>query len=47
VRDQQELRLLAQVGQRLAEAPDIGLVERGINLIEYAEGRGVDLENRE
>src|SRR5262249_30989513 len=36
----------AQVGQRLAETPDIRLVERGVNLVQHAEGRGINLEDR-
>src|SRR6266511_1654857 len=47
VGDKQELGLLGQVGERRPEAPDIGLIQRGVYLGEYAEGRGVDLEDRE
>ena len=47
VGDDDELRPFGELSQRLREAADVGLVERGIDLVEHAEGRRADLEHRE
>src|ERR1700737_1682788 len=47
VGDEEELRPVGELAQRLREAADVALVERGIDLIEDAEGRGLDTQDRE
>ena len=47
VGDEDELRLVAQFGQQVAEASDVGLVQRGVDLVEHAEGGRGHLEQRE
>ncbi len=45
VGDDDELGGLAHVGDELGEAADVGLVERGVDFVEHAEGRGLELED--
>jgi hypothetical protein len=47
VTDENELHLLRHRAYQLAEAPDIGIVERGVDLVEHTEGRRVELEDGE
>src|SRR5439155_3792478 len=47
VRDDDELRTVRQLAQRLREPSDIPLVERGIDLVEDTERRGLHAEDRE
>ena len=39
--------LLGDVANEIAEALDIGIVERRVDLVEHADGRGVGQEHRE
>src|SRR5687767_11153955 len=39
VRDQDELRLVLHAAEHLDEAPDVGVVERRVDLVEQAERR--------
>ena len=45
VGDDDELGLVAHPAQVLREADDIGIIQRGLDLVEDAEGRGVDGED--
>lgn len=36
-----ELRLLAELADGMVELADVGIVQRGIHLIQHAEGRGL------
>jgi hypothetical protein len=47
VRDDEELPLRAHPGDHLAEAVDIGVVERGVDLVEDRERARVYLVQRE
>src|SRR3546814_5181230 len=47
VGDEQELYLLAHLRDHGGEAADVGLVERRVDLVEQAERRRVELEDRE
>ena len=47
VGDDDELDVLGERAQRRAEAPDVRLVERRVDLVEHAERHGPDLEHRE
>src|SRR5712692_6205393 len=47
VGDEDELRLARHLAHEVAEALGVGIVERGIHLVEEAEGRRVELEERE
>ena len=47
VGDHDELRLVGEAAERIGEPPDVGLVERGIDLVEDAERHRPDLEHRE
>src|SRR5207237_8660864 len=47
VRDDDELRAVGELAQRLREPADVALVERGIDLIEHAERRGLYAQDRE
>src|SRR5271169_4151171 len=47
VRDEDELRLLGQLHEERREAVDVRLVERGVDLVEDAERRGLVLEDRD
>src|SRR3546814_10201189 len=47
VGDKQELYLLAHLRDHGGEAADVGLVERRVDLVEQAERRRVELEDRE
>src|SRR2546428_254949 len=46
VRDDDELRAVGELAQRLREAPDIALVERGVDLVEDAERRRLHPQDR-
>jgi len=45
VGDNDELRVLLQLGEYAGEAARIGLVEGGVDLVEHDEGAGVDAHN--
>jgi len=47
VSDDGELRGLRQLGQQLAEAAYVGLVEHGIHFVQHTEGSGGDFKQRE
>ena len=47
VGDDDELGLVAHPAQVLRKADDIGVIQRGLDLVEDAEGRGVDGEDGE
>ena len=47
VRDEEELRLARHLAHEVAEALGVGIVERRVDLVEQAEGRGIELEERE
>ena len=47
VRDDDALGVARELAERVGEPADVGLVERGVDLVEHAEGNGPDLEHRE
>src|SRR5712691_9066555 len=47
VRDEHELRAVGELSERLREPADVALVERGVDLVEHAEGRGPYTQDRE
>ena len=47
VGDEQELHLLAHLADHRGEAADVGFVQRRVDLVEQAERRGIEAEDRE
>src|SRR5690606_586261 len=47
MRDDDELRRLREFAHHVAKATDVGLVERGVDLVEEAKGARLDQENPE